>query len=76
MKTTSAEHGQKMFCPYFHGISMNNQLSYCGLIDGKIRASVNDLPVPNKLDCYLRINVPILDKTRQSFYLATQFTLI
>jgi len=32
MKTTSAEHGQ-------------NMLSYCGLIDAKIRASDKDLPV-------------------------------
>ena len=30
----------------FHGNSMNNLLSYCGLIDTKIRASDKDLPVP------------------------------
>ena len=36
MKTTSAEHGN----------STNNLLSYCGLIDAKIRASDKDLPVP------------------------------
>ena len=29
----------------FHGNSMNSQLSYCGLIDAKIRASDKDLPV-------------------------------
>ena len=35
-----------MFCAcIFHGNSMNNLLSYCGLIDAKIRASDNDLPV-------------------------------
>ena len=68
MKTTSAEHGQHMFCPCsalvvfmgrtwaehvlsmfcactFHGNSVNNMLSYCGLIDAKIRASAKDLPV-------------------------------
>ena len=28
-----------------HGNSMNNLLSYCGLIDAKIRASDKDLPV-------------------------------
>ena len=28
-----------------HGITMNNMLSYCGLIDAKIRASDKDLPV-------------------------------
>ena len=36
MKTTSAEHEQN---------SMNNLLSYCGLVDVKIRASGKDLPV-------------------------------
>ena len=47
MKTTSAEHGQNMFCDCsFHGNSMNNLLSYCGLVDAKIRASDKDLPVP------------------------------
>ena len=57
MKTTSAEHGQNrgrtgaghvlpMFCACsFYGNSMNNLLSYCGLIDAKIRASDKDLPV-------------------------------
>ena len=29
----------------FHGNSMNNLLPYCGLIDAKIRASDEDLPV-------------------------------
>ena len=59
MKTTSAEHGQNMgrtwaedvlpmFCACsFHGNSMKNLLSYCGLIDAKIRASDKDLPVLN-----------------------------
>jgi hypothetical protein len=46
MKTTSAKHGQNMFCAcIFHGNFMNNLLSYCGLIDAKIRASDKDLPV-------------------------------
>ena len=46
MKTTGAEHVLPMFfaCS-FHGNSMNNLLSYCGLIDAKIRASDKDLPV-------------------------------
>ena len=48
MKTTSVEHGQNMgrtcACS-FHGDYMNNLLSYCGLIDAKIRASDKDLPV-------------------------------
>jgi hypothetical protein len=30
---------------YWTGNSMNNLLSYCGLIDAKIRASDKDLPV-------------------------------
>ena len=35
-----------MFCACsFHGNSMNNLLSYFGLIDAKIRASDKDLPV-------------------------------
>ena len=34
----------------FHGNSMNNLLSYCGLIDAKIRAFDKNLPVkPNNL---------------------------
>ena len=41
MKTTSAE---RRTCS-FYGNSMNNLLSYCGLIDAKIRASDKDLPV-------------------------------
>ena len=31
---------------------MNNLLSYCGLVDAKIRASDKDLPVHSKLDTY------------------------
>ena len=39
-------HVLPMFCACsFHGNSMNNLLSYCGLIDAKIRASDKDLPV-------------------------------
>jgi hypothetical protein len=52
MKTTSTEHGQQnIFCPCFALVFfmiikyMNNLLSYCGLIDAKIRASDKDLPV-------------------------------
>ena len=42
------ENDLPMFCAcIFHGNSMNNLLSYCGLIDAKIRASDKDLPVPN-----------------------------
>ena len=52
MKTTSAEHGLHMCCTCsFYGNSMNNLLSYCGLIDGKIRASDKDLPVPKWRYC-------------------------
>ena len=47
MKTTSAEHGRTCSC-IFHGNSMNNLLSYCGLIDAKIRVSDKDLPVQDR----------------------------
>ena len=70
MKTTSAEHGQNMgrtwaehvlpmFCACsFHGNSMNNLLSYCGLIHAKIRASDKDLPVCNlNFSCNGRVTV-------------------
>ena len=46
-KTTNVEHGQNLgrtSCS-FHGNSMNNLLSYCGLIDAKIKASDKNLPV-------------------------------
>ena len=43
---TWGEHVLPIFCACsFHGNSMNNLLSYCGLIDAKIRASDRDLPV-------------------------------
>ena len=46
MKTTSAEHVLLMFCACsFHGNSLNNLLSYCGLVDARISASEKDLPV-------------------------------
>ena len=44
MKTT--RHVLPMFCACsFHGNSMNNVLSYCGLVDARISASEKDLPV-------------------------------
>jgi hypothetical protein len=50
MGRTWVEHVLPMFCACsFHGNSMNNLLSYCGLIDAKIRASDKDLPVYNKV---------------------------
>ena len=66
MGRTWAEHGQNMgrtgaehvqnACS-FHGNSMNNLSSYCGLIDGKIRASDKDLPVPvHKENLYLNLD--------------------
>ena len=57
MKTRSAEHRQNIgricaahvlpmfYACSFHGNSMNNLLSYCGLIDAKIKASDKKLPV-------------------------------
>ena len=48
MKTTSAEHGQNMFCACsFYGNSMKNLVSYCGLVDARISASEKDVPVPD-----------------------------
>ena len=44
-KTCSA-HVLLLFCACsFHGNSMNNLLSYCGLVDARISASEKDLPV-------------------------------
>ena len=38
-------YAKNMFCACsFHGNSMNNFLSYCGLIDAKLRVSDKDLP--------------------------------
>ena len=46
-RRTCSDHVLPMFCACsFHGISMNNLLSYCGLISAKITASDQDLPVP------------------------------
>ena len=49
MGRTGAEHGQNMFYPcsalVVFMIIPCNLLSYCGLIDAKIRASDKDLPV-------------------------------
>ena len=59
MKTTSAEDEQNMGrtrCS-FHCNSMNNLLSYCGLIDANIRASNKDLPVrAYQLYRFVRLN--------------------
>ena len=49
---TWAEHVLPMFCSrIFYGNSMNNLLSYWGLIDAKIRASDKDLPVQERKMC-------------------------
>ena len=37
---------------YWTGKSMNNLLSYCGLVDTRISASEKDLPVKNKFFCF------------------------
>ena len=44
-RTYSAHVLSMFFACSFHGNFMNNLLSYCGLIDAKIRASDKDLPV-------------------------------
>ena len=44
------EHVLPMFCAYsFHGNSMNNLSSYCGLVDATISASEKDLPVSEEV---------------------------
>ena len=49
MGRTSSTHVLPMFCDCsFHGNSMNKLLSYCGLIDAKIRVSDKDLPVQDR----------------------------
>ena len=46
MGRTCSAHFLSMFCTCsFHGNSMNNLLSYCGLVEAKIRASNIDLHV-------------------------------
>ena len=46
MDRTCSAHVLSMFCACsFHGNSMNNLLSYCGLVDARISASEKDLPV-------------------------------
>ena len=52
MSRTWAEHVLPMFCACsFHGNSMNNLLSYCGLVDARISASEKDLPVGHEFMC-------------------------
>ena len=61
MSRTWAEHVVPMFCTCsFHVNSMNNLLSYCELIDAKIRASDKDLPV----------QVPYINDYKQCDYFA------
>ena len=45
---------------------MNNLLSYCGLVDAKIRASDKDLPVPTNEKEMWKIH----DKQPKDFYLS------
>ena len=43
---------QNMFCACsFHGNSMNNLFSFCGLVDAGISASEKDLPVNKCFFC-------------------------
>ena len=79
MKTTSAERGQNMFCPCsgnvlcfacsLHGNSMNNLLSYCGLVDAIISASEKDIPLLwyLKSNCFNSFFERIEDKKKYIF---------
>ena len=56
-------HVLPMFCTFsFHGNSMNNLLSYCGLVDARISTSEKDLPVTDRYvdykvaDCFVGSN--------------------
>ena len=52
-RRTLEEHVLLMFCAFsFHGNSINNLLSYCGLVDARISASEKDLPVLTALMFY------------------------
>ena len=54
---------EPMFCACsFHGNSMNNLLSYCGLCDARISASEKDLPVP-----LYQYNGPVLKYKRTEY---------
>ena len=59
MNTTCSE---LVIFMYWTGNSMNNLLSYCGLVDAKIRASDIDLPVMNVVQIHIFIIrvIPIL----------------
>ena len=48
-RTCSAHVLLMFFACSFHGNSMNNLLSYCGLVDARISASEKDLPVHAKV---------------------------
>ena len=51
MELPCSSHLLLIFCACsFHGNSMNNLLSYCGLIDARISASEKDLSVSSILD--------------------------
>ena len=54
-RRTCSAHVLPMFCACsFHGHSMNNLLSYCGLVDARISASEKDLPVLTQTAVELR----------------------
>ena len=56
MGRTCSAHVLSMFYAFFHGNSMNDLLSYYGLLDAKIRASDKDLPVQNSFERKLNSN--------------------
>ena len=64
MGRTWEEHVLPMFCACsFHGFSMNNLFSYCGLIVAKIRASDKDLPVSLIYFTSVDQNIPLITVT-------------
>jgi hypothetical protein len=62
-----------MFCACsFHGNSMDNLLSYCGLIDAKTRVSDKDLPVTYDM----KSDVASIYEFKASKYLDMSFSMV
>ena len=57
-----------------HGNSMNNLLSYCGLVDARISASEKALPVPgNSINYNSAVNQKLLDELSNRYLLHGMF---
>ena len=74
MGRTCSAHVQLMFCVCsFHGNSMNNLLSYCGVVDARISVSEKKLPVKGQcLDSYFYIPQKTFRFIAHPFYFQTE----